>query len=151
MSGGPTSGGRSGAVQALEDHVLLALDGLVELSADDDGSLSFEYEGVPCAVRVLALAEGLEMVSMTCVLAWDLETNPAGGNGDAPRPGLAALAEQVRREVQFGSLQVVDRGPKSDVLLQYVFPGGGLTRVALTTMLLLVLEGAGDARALLLR
>lgn len=123
-------------LEALRDGVLLALGELVELSADDDGSLSFDYEGALCAVQVLELAPGLEMVSMTCVLAWDLEQGAA----------LAARAEEARRAVQFGSLQVVDRGAQADVLLQYVFPAGQLRREALTTMLLLVLGGAADAR-----
>ncbi len=128
------------AVRAVQDQVLLALGDLVELSAADDGSLSFEYAGCLCVVRVMELAAGLEMVSMTCVLAWDLPLDDA----------LRARAEEARRQVQFGSLQVVDRGPDADVLLQYVFPAGGLDRQALATMLVLVLAGAGDAREMLL-
>lgn len=125
---------------AVQDGVLLALGEMVELSADDDGSLSFEFEGCLCSTRVVELAAGLDVVSMTCVLAWDVDLSDE----------LRARAEEARRMVQFGSVQVVDRGLQADLLLQYVFPAGGLSRVALTTMLMLVLGGASDARALIL-
>ncbi len=126
--------------EAVRDRLLLALGELVELSAEDDGTLSFDYEGCLCSARVVELAPGLEVVSMTCVLGWDVVADD----------GIAARSEEARRLVQFGSVQVVDRGEQVDLLLQYVFPAGGLTRVALTTMLLLVLGGAVDARELLL-
>lgn len=131
-------------MRSVQDGVLLALGELVELSAADDGTLSFDYEGCLCSARVVELAAGLEVVSMTCVLAWDVPL--AGDAGTA----LRARAEEARRRVQFGSVQVVDRGDQADLLLQYVFPAGGLTRVALTTMLMLVLGGASEARELLL-
>ncbi|MDN5759041.1 MAG: hypothetical protein L0H59_10985 [Tomitella sp.] len=129
---------------ALRERVAACLAGMVEVQSptretNGDDSLSFRYDGAPCAVRVVRLAEGLEMVSMTCVLTWD-----------ARRGGV--LDERItsaRSAVQFGSLEVIDRGDEADVLLQYAFPGTGLEDEPLSTMLMLVLGGVSDARAAL--
>ncbi|WP_024793261.1 hypothetical protein [Tomitella biformata] len=131
----------SDAVEAVHAGVLSALAGLAgEISTTDDGSLSFVNEGCVWSVRVVELAAGLEMVSMTCVLAWDVQLDE----------GLRGRTDEARRLVQFGSVELVDRGEQADLLLQYVFPAGGLAPAALTTMLLLILGGAADARELAL-
>lgn len=107
--------------------------------SNGDDSVSFHHGGAPCAVRVAGLADGLEVISMTCVLAWDV-------------PDDAALAEglaDARGRVQFGSIRRVGRGSVADVVLQYSFPGSGLDDDPLRTMLLLVLGGVSDARAAL--
>ena len=44
-------------------------------AADDDGALTFLHSDVPCVVQAVELSEGLVVLSVTCVLAWDL---PAG-------------------------------------------------------------------------
>ncbi len=113
-----------------------ALERYVDVTVDADGSLSFAHSDVPCAVQAVTLSEGLVMLSMTCVLAWDL---PPGRD----------LTERVARlgaQVQFGGLGLVQVGARADVTLRYAFPGAGLAPEALATLLLLVVSGASRAR-----
>lgn len=120
----------------------LADDGEVQSpgrGSNGDGAVSLHYGGAPCAVHVAAIADGLVMVSMTCVVGWDL---PAG-------PGLDAGLAAAREAVQFGALRAVHRGDEADVVLQYPFPATGLDDAALRTMLTLVLGGASEARSVL--
>lgn len=49
-----------------------ALELFHDVSVDDDGALSFRHGDVPCAVQGMELAEGLTVLSLTVVVAWDL-------------------------------------------------------------------------------
>lgn len=117
-----------------------ALAGYVELSVDDDGSLTFVHSGVPCAVQAVQLAEGLAVLSTTCVLGWDLPATPE----------LDARVARLGAEVQFGGLGLLQRDTGADVTLRYAFPAAGLDAEPLATLLLLVVGGASRARAELL-
>lgn len=118
-----------------------ALERYVDVRTDEDGSLSFAHSGVPCAVQAVQLAEGLAVLSTTCVLAWDLE----------PGPRVSDLVARLGAQVQFGGLglvQVVDDEGRTtaDVTLRYAFPAAGLEPEPLATLLLLVVSGASRAR-----
>ncbi len=127
-----------GTRDALE-RARAALDGFVELREDDDGSLSFSHAGVPGAVQAVELSPGLVVLSMTCVLAWDLVAGP----------DLDAAVARLGAQVQFGGIGLVQRGSgpgaTADVTLRYAFPGAGLAPEALATLLLLVVSGASRA------
>ncbi len=125
----------SGPVDEVRDAARSALQGYVDVTTDDDGSLSFQHSGVPCAVQAVELAPGLLVLSMTCVLAWDL----------APGPDLDARVARLGSQIQFGGLGVVAREHTADVTLRYAFPSAGLAPEALATLLLLVVSGAGRA------
>lgn len=127
----------SGPVDEALDAARTALQGYVDVSTDDDGSLAFLHSGVPCAAQAVELAPGLVVLSMTCVLAWDL----------APGPDLDARVARLGSQVQFGGLGVVARENTADVTLRYAFPSAGLAPEALATLLLLVVSGAGRASA----
>lgn len=102
----------------------------------EDGGLGFEYDGALCSLRGVNLAPGLDVLTLTCLLAWD-------------RPLKAQLHKRVADRngaLQFGSLTVKVRDKLADVMLRYTFPAAGLADDALSTMLLLVLAGAGEAR-----
>nr|WP_280270266.1 hypothetical protein [Nocardia wallacei] len=102
----------------------------------EDGGLGFEYDGALCSLRGVNLAPGLDVLTLTCLLAWD-------------RPLKAQLHKRVADRngaLQFGSLTVKVRDKLADVMLRYTFPAAGLGDDALSTMLLLVLAGAGEAR-----
>jgi len=108
----------------------------VGVRVDPEGSLGFEYEGSLCSLRAVELAPGLDVLTLTCVLAWD-------------RPLVPRLHKRVAERnnaVQFGSITMIGHGKLADVLLRYTFPAAGLDDSALTTMLLLVLSNAGRAR-----
>lgn len=113
-----------------------ALDGFVEVSRDPDGALTFLHAEVPCVVQAVTLSEGLAVLSVTCVLAWDL---PAG-------PALAASVARAGAQVQFGGVSLSERDELADVTLRYAFPAAGLATPALRTLLLLVVSGASRAR-----
>ncbi|MGX6513076.1 hypothetical protein [Rhodococcus sp. SJ-2] len=101
-----------------------------------DDALGFDYGAVPFAAQVVTLTDGLDVVSLTGVLGWDLPL------GDDVRARVATAADAV----QFGSVHLIERDAEADVVLRYSFPITGLEDTALTTMLLLVLDGAASAR-----
>jgi len=43
-----------------------------DVTVDDDGTLTFAHGGVVCAVQGTELDEGLPVLNLTCVVAWDL-------------------------------------------------------------------------------
>jgi hypothetical protein len=113
-----------------------ALDGYVEVSVDDDGALTFLHADVPCVVQAVELSAGLVVLSVTCVLAWDL---PAG-------PALDRAVALAGAAAQFGGVSLGERGALADVTLRHAFPAAGLERTALATLLLLVVSSASRAR-----
>ncbi|EOM77256.1 hypothetical protein DW322_16425 [Rhodococcus rhodnii] len=126
----------SDAAQTLLARTEAALAPLGAVERADDGSLRFEYSGALCSVSAMTLTDGLDVLALTCVLAWDV---PAS---DAVPQRIATL----NADIQFGTVLAVDRGETVDVILRYTFPAGGLDDTALTTMVLLVLSATADAR-----
>lgn len=112
------------------------LSPLVEVQVKDDCSLGFEYGGALCSLRAMNLSDDLDVVSMICVLAWDLSAGPA----------LHERIGACNDSLQFGTITVMERGDQADVLLRYTFPAGELTDRALATMLFLILSGAETSR-----
>lgn len=114
-----------------------ALHGAVETEIADDGSLTVRRDGTVASLRTVAIAEGLEMVSLTQVLAWDL-------------PLTAALRKAVAVQTNasmMGTVTLVERPKrKADVMLRYNFPAGGLGTGALQTLILMVLDSGVAAR-----
>jgi hypothetical protein len=118
---------RAGACLSLYD---------VDVRVDADGSIGFEYEGALCSLRAVTLAPGLDVLTLTCVLAWDRPL----------KPQLHKRVAERNSAVQFGSITVIGHDKLADVMLRYTFPAAGLDDQALATMLVLVLSGAGRAR-----
>jgi len=128
-------------VTTLRERIGTALAPFVDVRTptapeNGDGSFGFDYGAVPFALQVVTLTEGLDVVSVTGVLAWDLPLDAQ------VRSRVAAAADAL----QFGSVHLIERDADADVVLRYSFPATGLNDTALTTMLLLVLDGAADAR-----
>ncbi|WP_194819155.1 YbjN domain-containing protein [Nocardia sp. XZ_19_385] len=118
---------RAGACLSLYD---------VDVRVDPEGSLGFEYEGALCSLRAVNLAPGLDVLTLTCVLAWDRPL----------KPQLHKRVAERNNALQFGSVTLISHEKLADVMLRYTFPAAGLDDQALATMLLLVLSGAGRAR-----
>ncbi|KAA0022996.1 YbjN domain-containing protein [Antrihabitans cavernicola] len=124
------------AASELQTRAQEALSHMMEVRVTEDGSVGFEYGGALCSLRAVTLSPGLDVLSLTCVLAWD-------------RPLRAALTKRVadrNNALQFGSITVIGNGKLADVIMRYTFPGTGLSDEALTTMLLLVLSGVDRSR-----
>lgn len=114
-----------------------ALEQFHDVHVDDDGALTFQHTDVPCAVQAMRLAEGLTVLSLTCVVAWDLPDEP----------GLAVSAAERAGQGLFGTLGVVHTDRGMDVTLRYAFPADGLDAAALGTLLMLVVSTASQLRA----
>lgn len=117
-----------------------ALEMFHDVHVDDDGALSFRHVDVPCAVQAMQLAEGLTVLSLTCVVAWDLPDDPQLASSAAERAGQGL----------FGTLGVVHTDKGMDVTLRYAFPADGIAEAALGTLLMLVVSTASQLRAELL-
>ncbi|HEY1972893.1 MAG TPA: hypothetical protein VGH89_33430 [Pseudonocardia sp.] len=117
-----------------------ALERFHEVREDDDGALSFRHGEVPCALQGVELAEGLLVLSLTCVVAWDL-------SADSEIP--LRLAERAGQGL-FGTLGAIRTDRGWDVTLRYVFPAAGLAVEPMGTLLMLVVSNASQLRSELL-
>lgn len=123
-------------IPAMLDTARRALERYVEVEVDPDGALTFRHREVPCLLHGLELAEGLPVLSLTCVAAWDLPEQR-----DVPATvGLRA------GEGLFGTLGVVRGARGWDVTLRYAFPAAGLAEQAMGTLLMLVVSNASTVR-----
>ena len=137
----------------LQERLLTVLGEVLSVEEESDGALTVRHNGTFASLRVVTVAENLDLVSLTQILAWDL-------------PLTKKISEQVAKEARdsnFGSISLIEKvnekavqrnsgkgaSKTADVMLRYNFPGGGLTDDALRTLILLVLDtGAGIRRAL---
>jgi hypothetical protein len=117
-----------------------ALERYLEVHVDDDGALTFSHAGVPAVIQSTQLAEGLTVLSLTCVIAWDLPD----------KPGVAASAAERAGQGLFGTLGVTHTDRGLDLTLRYAFPAQGLEITALGTLLMLVVSTASQLRGELL-
>jgi hypothetical protein len=117
-----------------------ALETFHDVHVDDDGALTFRHAEVPCAVQAMQLAEGLTVLSLTCVVAWDLP----------PEDRLAQSVAERAGQGLFGTLGVVRTERGMDVTLRYAFPGQGMDATPLGTLLMLVVSTASQLRGELL-
>lgn len=140
---------------ALLERLSSVLGELMTVTAEDD-ALTLIRDGLVASVRVVTIAEGLELVSLTQPIAWDL-------------PLTAKIRERVAdhaRRTMLGSVVLVEKlvdvptnGSSSksaarkaaakktaDVLLRYNFPAAGLSDEALRTLIMLVLATGEDVR-----
>lgn len=124
----------------LLDAARAALERYQEVQVDDDGALTFRHSDVPCAVQAVELAEGLVVLSLTCVVAWDLSAE-----GDVAKQVATRAGQGL-----FGTLGLICTERGADVTLRYAFPAAGLDTVPLGTLLMLVVSSASQVRGELL-
>jgi hypothetical protein len=117
-----------------------ALERYLDVRVDDDGALSFQHAEVPGAIQAIELADGLVVLSLTCVVAWDQPADDGVLEWVALRAG----------EGIFGTLGAVRTGHGIDVTMRYAFPATDLGPEPLGTLLMLVISGASQARTELL-
>ena len=111
---------------------------VIGVQVEDDGALTVRHDGTVASLREVTIAEGLELISLNLLLAWDL-------------PLDADLRERVAAQANstlFGTIALTERpGGLADVMLRYNFPAGGLDPSALRTLVLMVLAGGTAAAA----
>jgi hypothetical protein len=142
----------------LVERLTSALGEVTTLVEEADGALTVTVDGMVASLRVVTIAEGLDMVSLTQPLAWDLPLSNKIRERVAELAGrtmlgTVALVEKVAEAPAApanGSSPKSARRPAAkkvaDVMLRYNFPAGGLTEDALRTLILLVLTTGADVR-----
>ncbi len=110
---------------------------VIPVQVEEDGALTVRHDGTVASLREVTIGEGLAMVSLTQVLAWDL-------------PLTADLRKRVAAQTNrtmLGTVSMTEQpGKRADVMLRYNFPVGGLHDEALQTLVLMVLAGGAEAR-----
>jgi hypothetical protein len=127
----------SGTIAGMLDVARAALERYHDVAVDDDGALTFAHGGVVCALQGIELEEGLPVLNLTCVVAWDLPVE-----ADVPTRVALGVGEGL-----FGTPRVVRGARGWDVTLRYAFPAAGLEEKALGTLLMLVVGSASSMRA----
>jgi hypothetical protein len=117
-----------------------ALERYHDVTVDDDGTLTFAHGGVVCAVQGTDLDEGLPVLNLTCVVAWDLPADPDPARDVPTRVALGA------GEGLFGTPRVIRGEHGWDVTFRYAFPAAGLDEKAMGTLLMLVVASASSMR-----
>ncbi|OBI13776.1 hypothetical protein A5712_04530 [Mycobacterium sp. E2327] len=135
---------------SLQERLASILRDVLPVDEEPDGALTLRHNGTLASLRVVNIAEDLDLVSLTQILAWDL-------------PLTKKVADQIAKQARdsnFGSVTVVEKvndkavqrnsgkgaSKTGDVMLRYNFPGGGLTDDALRTLILLVLDTGAEIR-----
>ncbi|WP_242453519.1 hypothetical protein [Mycolicibacterium sp. P9-64] len=146
--------------QSLLQQLTSALDEVMTIVEESDGALTVTVDGIVASLRVVTIAEGLEMVSLTQPLAWDLPlTNKTrelvSDHATKTMLGTVTLVPKLVDTAANGSsgkAQTRRTAAKkvADVLLRYNFPAAGLTDDALRTLILMVLSTGADIRAALI-
>src|ERR1700756_4417332 len=123
----------------LQQRLTSVLDGGVSVAQEADGALTVQHDGTLASLRVVSVAEGLELISLSQILAWDVPLD---------RRIRARIAEQAR-DTMLGTVTLIEKKRIGEVLLRYNFPGAGLTDEALCTLILMVLSTGADVRRVL--
>jgi hypothetical protein len=132
----PLAGESEATGESLAVRLASVLGEILPVGEESDGSLTVHHDGTFASLRVVAIAENLELVSLTQMLAWDVPLS------NDIRDQVASHAGQTL----LGTVALVEKPDSADVLLRYNFPGAGLTDDALRTLILMVLSTGADVR-----
>jgi hypothetical protein len=134
---------------SLQQQLLTVLSEVLPVDEESDGALTVRHAGTIASLRVVEISEGLDLVSLTQIVAWDLLLN---------KKVRDSVTEQSHT-ILLGSISMVEKSTEpatkrnssksADVLLRYNFPGGGLSDDALRTLVLMVLDKGGEIRRVL--
>lgn len=121
----------------LAQRLAVVAEALLPATREDDGALTVHHDGTFASLRVVSVAEGLDMVSLNQILAWDLVLDDA----------LRATVSEHTRGTLLGTVSLLEKDDSSaDVLLRYNFPASGLSDEALGTLIMMVLSTGADVR-----
>ncbi len=113
---------------------------VLSIEVEEDGALTVRHDGTFASLRTLPVAEGLEIIALTQLLAWDLACD------DELRRRVAEQAAST----MFGTVTMIeDADGRAEVMLRYNFPAGGLDERALQTLILMVLTGGAETARVL--
>jgi len=127
-------------------HLADVLGQVTSVEVTDDDALTVHHDGTFASLRTVTITDGLELVSLTQALAWDLVP-------DADlRKSVAAHASKT----MLGTVTLVEHpdggaaAERADVVLRYNFPFAGLDDQALQALVLMVLAAGAEVRRALL-
>ena len=120
----------------LQRRLKSVLDGVVIVDEEEDGALTVRHDGTLASLRVVSVAEDLDLVSLSQMLAWDIPLDRQ----------IRAKIAQYARDTMLGTVALVEKKRVGEVLLRYNFPGNGLTDDALRTLIMMVLATGADMR-----
>jgi hypothetical protein len=134
----------------LQQRLVAILDEILPTQEEDDGAVTVHHDDTYASLRAVTIGEGLDMVSLTQILAWDLPVD---------NKVRAQIADHAHNTL-LGTVSLVEKAPGTtakrnskkagDVMLRYNFPAAGLTDDALRTLILMVLTTGADVRRALL-
>jgi hypothetical protein len=134
----------------LQERIHSVLDDVLSIQQEEDGAVTVHHEGTVASLRVVAIAEDLELVSLTQILAWDLPLDAklrakVADHAHHTLLGTVSLATKSgQKEIAAGAKRNSKKA--ADVLLRYNFPAAGLTDDALRTLIMVVLATGADVR-----
>ena len=140
-----TSGGQGDDPgMSLQEQLAAVLEEILPIQREDDGAVTVHHDETFASLRVVTIAEGLDMVSLTQILAWDLPLDSK----------TRAKVAKHAHDTLLGTVSLVEKSAAAkrnskktaDVLLRYNFPAAGLTDDALRTLILMVLATGADVR-----
>jgi hypothetical protein len=129
---------------SLQQRLATVLHDILPVQEEEDGAVTVHHDDTFASLRVVTIAEGLDMVSLTQMLAWDLPLDSM----------IRGKVAKHTRDTLLGTVSLVekraapdrDSEKTADVLLRYNFPAGGLGDDALRTLILMVLATGADVR-----
>lgn len=131
-----------------------ALAEALAVRQEPDGAITVQYDDTFASLRVVTVAEGLDLVALTQMLAWDLPLDAklrAKVADHAHRTLLGTVSLSAKNAD--GAIATSAKGNSkkaADVLLRYNFPAAGLSDEALRTLITMVLAAGADVRRALL-
>ena len=134
----------------LQRRLAEVLEEVLPVTREEDGAVTVNYDSTFASLRTVPVAEGLEMVSLTQILAWDLPLDAKLRNAVAEHAhktllGTVSLtAKAAPKEIAAGAKR--NSRKAADVLLRYNFPAAGLGDDALRTLILMVLATGAEVR-----
>ncbi|OMC43002.1 hypothetical protein A5745_18110 [Mycobacterium sp. IS-2888] len=135
---------------SLQERLASILRDVLPVEDEADGALTVHHDGTFASLRVVNIAEGLDLVSLTQILVWDLPLTKK----------VSDLVAKQAHDSNFGTVTLVQKvsdkavqrnsgkgaAKTADVMLRYNFPGAGLADDALRTLILLVLDTGAEIR-----
>jgi hypothetical protein len=137
-------------VPSLQERLDSIFRDVLPVERESDGAITVHHDGTFASLRVVNIAEGLDLVSLTQIVAWDLPLTKKVGDQVAKHAhesnfGTVTLVEKVSDQAaQRNSGKNASK--TADVMQRYNFPGAGLTDDALRTLILLVLDSGAQLR-----
>ncbi|MFV1363817.1 hypothetical protein AAHH97_10305 [Mycolicibacterium elephantis] len=134
----------------LQGRLVAVLAEVLPVHQEEDGAVTVRHDETLASLRTVTIAEGLEMVSLTQILAWDLPLDAklrakVAEHAHKTLLGTVSLnAKSAPKEIAAGAKRNSKKA--ADVLLRYNFPAAGLSDDALRTLILMVLATGADVR-----